>query len=74
MNISYFCNPKIVIWMMDNGIILYHSQVEVKRTVPRADMNDKLVSRTKKIFVGGIPPALTEGNMSEVNILLFFFY
>ena len=44
----------------------------MKRTVPRADTNDKLVSRTKKIFVGGIPPALTEGIMVEVNIYCFF--
>lgn len=53
---------------MVNGKFLYHYQVEVKRTVPRADMNDKLVSRTKKIFVGGIPPGLTEGIIAEVYI------
>lgn len=47
----------------------------MKRTVPRADMNDKLVSRTKKIFVGGIPPCLTEG-MVELDTFLSidFFY
>lgn len=53
---------------MVNGKFLYHYQVEVKRTVPRADMNEKLVSRTKKIFVGGIPPGLTEGTIAEVYI------
>lgn len=42
--------------------ILSH-QVEVKRTVPREDMHTQVkVVRTKKIFVGGIPLSLTEGN------------
>lgn len=33
----------------------------MKRTVPREDTPFRRVSKTKKIFVGGIPPTLTEG-------------
>jgi len=38
----------------------------VKRTVPREDMEVR-VTRTKKIFVGGIPPSLTEGNVAQFS-------
>lgn len=37
--------------------------MEVKRTVPREDMQVRGISRTKKIFVGGIPLTLTEGKL-----------
>ena len=36
-------------------------KVEVKRTVPKEEMSTKDGPKTKKIFVGGIPPSLTEG-------------
>jgi heterogeneous nuclear ribonucleoprotein A1/A3 len=36
-------------------------KVEVKRTVPREEMSSKDGPKTRKIFVGGIPPSLTEG-------------
>ncbi len=39
----------------------------MKRTVPREDMEVKGVPKTKKIFVGGIPPSLTDGNCSPTN-------
>ncbi|XP_019196236.1 PREDICTED: heterogeneous nuclear ribonucleoprotein 1-like [Ipomoea nil] len=39
--------------------------VEVKRTVPREDMPLRGVSKTKKIFIGGIPISLTEGGLKE---------
>lgn len=44
---------------------LYVNQVEVKKTVPREDMQGRGVSKTKKIFVGGIPLSLTEGNLCK---------
>lgn len=46
---------------------LFPYQVEVKRTVPREDMEVKGVPKTKKIFVGGIPASLTDGNCSPTN-------
>ncbi|XP_019436500.1 PREDICTED: heterogeneous nuclear ribonucleoprotein 1-like [Lupinus angustifolius] len=39
--------------------------VEVKRTVPRGDMEATAVFRTKKIFVGGIPQFLTDDELKE---------
>lgn len=39
----------------------------MKRTVPREDMQgSRGVSRTKKIFVGGIPLTLTKGNNNKM--------
>ncbi|XP_022885117.1 heterogeneous nuclear ribonucleoprotein 1-like [Olea europaea var. sylvestris] len=39
--------------------------VEVKRTVPREDMQVKGLSKTKKIFVGGLPLTLHEDELKE---------
>nr|GMD16333.1 uncharacterized protein LOC109167502 [Ipomoea batatas] len=40
--------------------VIMMDKVEVKRTVPREDTPFRRESKTKKIFVGGIPPTLTE--------------
>lgn len=45
-------------------------QVEVKRTVPREDMQVKGAPKTKKIFVGGLPVSLTEGITKEEFLLI----
>ncbi|KAI4329103.1 hypothetical protein L6164_021403 [Bauhinia variegata] len=39
--------------------------VEIKRTVPREDMEVVGVSRTRKIFVGGIPQFFTDDELRE---------
>ncbi|KAJ7951610.1 Heterogeneous nuclear ribonucleoprotein 1 [Quillaja saponaria] len=39
--------------------------VEVKRTVPRENMEVKGVMETRKIFVGGIPPSFTDDELKE---------
>ncbi|MED6118747.1 hypothetical protein PIB30_005585 [Stylosanthes scabra] len=39
--------------------------VEVKRTVPREDMEVTCVFRTKKIFVGGLPQFFTDDELKE---------
>ncbi|XP_039833444.1 heterogeneous nuclear ribonucleoprotein A0-like isoform X2 [Panicum virgatum] len=49
-------------------------KVEVKRTVPREEMTTKDGPKTRKIFIGGLPPSLTEGRcllkMKYLYILL----
>lgn len=55
-----------------NNNVLAWFQVEVKRTVPREDMPSKGGPKTKKIFVGGIPPSLTEGSKSVKKVLSIF--
>lgn len=60
-----FCDPAVADMVLKIDHVIDGRAVEVKRTVPRADMNDKLVSRTKKIFVGGIPPGLTEEEFKD---------
>ena len=45
--------------------------MEVKRTVPREEMQVKGVQKTKKIFVGGIPPFLTEGKTGQLFLCFY---
>jgi len=40
-------------------------QVEVKRTVPREEMTTKDGPKTRKIFIGGLPPSLTEDELKD---------
>jgi len=40
-------------------------QVEIKRTIPKGSLQSSSKDfKTKKIFVGGLPSTLTEGNIS----------
>ncbi|KAL8508943.1 hypothetical protein ACS0TY_016222 [Phlomoides rotata] len=39
--------------------------VEVKRTIPGEDMHGRGVSRTRKVFVGGLPLSLNEDDLRE---------
>jgi len=52
---------------MTNSILF--DQVEVKRTVPREDMEGIGVLKTKKIFVGGIPQLFTDGIVNQMPLL-----
>ena len=54
---------------MTKSILFY--QVEVKRTVPREDMEVTGVFKTKKIFVGGIPQFFTDGMRNQLPFLFF---
>lgn len=51
-------------------IIIFFYQVEVKRTVPREDMEVRGIIKTKKIFVGGLPASLTNGVVVEPSLLI----
>ncbi|KAF9689790.1 hypothetical protein SADUNF_Sadunf01G0128800 [Salix dunnii] len=49
--------------VLEEDHVLEGRVVEVKRTVPRDDLEVKVVTRRKKNFVGGIPSSLTEDEL-----------
>ncbi|KAF8401011.1 hypothetical protein HHK36_014314 [Tetracentron sinense] len=60
-----FANPDAVDEVLKDDHVIDGRTVEVKRTVPREDMQVKVGSKTKKIFVGGIPTSFTEDELKE---------
>lgn len=61
-----FADPEVANKVLEEEHIIDGRTVEVKRTVPREDMQGRGgVSRTKKIFIGGIPLTLTEDELRE---------
>ncbi|KAI3786179.1 hypothetical protein L1987_45311 [Smallanthus sonchifolius] len=61
-----FANPADADKVLDQNHVIDGRPVEVKWTVPREGMHgSKGVTRTKKIFVGGIPLTLTEDELRE---------
>ncbi|XP_052175611.1 heterogeneous nuclear ribonucleoprotein 1 [Diospyros lotus] len=60
-----FADPAVADKVLEEDHVIDGRVVEVKRTVPREDMQVKGVQKTKKIFVGGIPPFLTEDELKE---------
>nr|GLL21874.1 heterogeneous nuclear ribonucleoprotein 1 [Ipomoea trifida] len=55
-----FADPEVANQVLQEEHVIDGRVVEVKRTVPREDTPFRRESKTKKIFVGGIPPTLTE--------------
>ncbi|KAJ4838446.1 hypothetical protein Tsubulata_041227 [Turnera subulata] len=60
-----FADPAVADRVLEEEHVIDGRPVEVKRTVPREEMVSKGVTRTRKIFVGGIPPSLTEDELKE---------
>ncbi|CAI0473358.1 unnamed protein product [Linum tenue] len=59
-----FADPVVADRVLERDHIVDGRAVEVKKTVPREDMDFKGM-RVKKIFVGGLPPSLTEDELKE---------
>ncbi|KAM0831719.1 hypothetical protein ACQ4PT_065345 [Festuca glaucescens] len=60
-----FSDPSVIDRVLEDEHTIDGRTVEVKRTVPREEMSAKDGPKTRKIFVGGIPPSLTEGELKE---------
>ncbi|KAI3671644.1 hypothetical protein L1987_87384 [Smallanthus sonchifolius] len=61
-----FASPADADKVLEQDHVIDGRPVEVKRTVPRENaQGSRGVSRTKKIFVGGIPLTLTEDELRE---------
>ncbi|TKW22767.1 hypothetical protein SEVIR_4G249900v4 [Setaria viridis] len=60
-----FSDPSVIDRVLEDEHVINGRTVEVKRTVPKEEMSTKDGPKTKKIFVGGIPPSLTEDKLKE---------
>lgn len=60
-----FADPEAANKVLEEEHVIDGRTVEVKRTVPREDMQVKGAPKTKKIFVGGLPVSLTEDELKE---------
>ncbi|XP_049356146.1 heterogeneous nuclear ribonucleoprotein 1-like [Solanum verrucosum] len=60
-----FADPKVANKVLEEEHIIDGRTVEVKKTVPKEDMQVKGSPKTKKIFVSGLPLTLTEDELKE---------
>ncbi|GAA0164726.1 RNA metabolism protein [Lithospermum erythrorhizon] len=59
-----YADPSVVDAVIAETHIINDKQVEIKRTIPQGAADSKDFT-TKKIFVGGIPPSLTEDEVKD---------
>nr|CAN67089.1 hypothetical protein VITISV_033546 [Vitis vinifera] len=60
-----FADPAVADKVLEEDHVIDGRAVEVKKTVPREGMEVRGVSKTRKIFVGGIPSSLTEDELKD---------
>ncbi|XP_010498136.1 PREDICTED: heterogeneous nuclear ribonucleoprotein 1-like [Camelina sativa] len=62
-----FADSAVAEKVLEEEHVLDDRKVELKRTVPRGDRDTdiKAVSKTRKIFVGGLPPLLEEDELKN---------
>ena len=61
-----YSNPAVVDKVMEDIHVINGKQVEIKRTIPKDSMQSNPKDfKTKKIFVGGLPPTLTEDDFKN---------
>lgn len=60
-----FADPAVADRVLEQEHVIDGRAVEVKRTVPREEMQGQGAQRTRKIFVGGIPTFFTEDELKE---------
>jgi heterogeneous nuclear ribonucleoprotein A1/A3 len=61
-----YSDPAVVDKVMEDNHVINGKQVEIKRTIPKDSMQSNPKDfKTKKIFVGGLPPTLTEDDFKE---------
>ncbi|XP_068657778.1 heterogeneous nuclear ribonucleoprotein 1-like [Aristolochia californica] len=59
-----YADPSVVDKVIQDVHVIKDKQVEIKRTIPKGAVGTKDF-RTKKIFVGGIPTTVNEGEFKE---------
>ncbi|XP_077237568.1 heterogeneous nuclear ribonucleoprotein 1-like [Tasmannia lanceolata] len=59
-----YADPSVVDTVIQETHVINGKQVEIKRTIPKVSVQSNDV-KTKKIFVGGIPTAVTEGELKD---------
>ncbi|AQK59717.1 uncharacterized isoform X1 [Zea mays] len=60
-----FSDPSVIDKVLEDDHVIDGRTVEVKRTVPREEMITKDGPKTRKIFIGGLPPSLTEDELKD---------
>ncbi|KAK3152525.1 hypothetical protein QOZ80_2BG0160170 [Eleusine coracana subsp. coracana] len=60
-----FSDPSVIDKVLEDEHVIDGRTVEVKRTVPREEMSTKDGPKTRKIFIGGLPPSLTEDDLKD---------